>query len=244
MKKPLQLKNIFNNVFQYSTKVWSFIFVLLILVGILLPLGFHFDVRFDLLKFSKENKVVELYTLIWNIIVSLTAVILYLKRNGDDNSDYLVQNIEVVENENYSKIRTSLYNKTSFNRHIESAFLIITPEGKGLLEVVNENFSADFEVTNNFFVLKGFKKVIKDDFAFIPLDYYSQENIHVGNEELVFEIGLDNSKINKDLFKFYNVRFFVFRPSTDSNPYHRSVSAVFASSSSLSKILNNQIKFN
>ncbi len=137
MKKPLQLKNIFKNITDYSSKVWSYIFVLFILIGILLPLGLHFDVRFDLLKFTSENKIVELYTLIWNIIVSFVAVILYLKSNSDDNSDYLVQNIEIIENENYAKIRISLINKTPFNREVESAFLIITKEGKGLLEEIN-----------------------------------------------------------------------------------------------------------
>ena len=137
MKKPLQLKNIFKNITDYSSKVWSYIFVLFILIGILLPLGLHFDVRFDLLKFTSENKIVELYTLIWNIIVSFVAVILYLKSNSDDNSDYLVQNIEIIENENYAKIRIPLINKTPFNREVESAFLIITKEGKGLLEEIN-----------------------------------------------------------------------------------------------------------
>ncbi len=102
---------------------------------------------------------------------------------------------------------------------------------------------ADFKNTNNLFVLKNFKKIIKDDFAFLPIDYYARENLRIGNEELVFEIGLGNRTINNELITFYNVRFFVFRPSTDSNPYHRSVSVVFASSSPLSKILKHQIKF-
>jgi hypothetical protein len=242
MKKHIQAKYIFKCITEYSTKIWSVVFLFLILLGILLPLGFNYNFHFDILNFKEENKIVEIYTLIWNIIVSLIAVILYLKRNDDDNTDYLVQNIEIIESEAYSKIRTSLINKTPFNRQVESAFLIITKENKSLLEVVNENFGTDFKTTNNLFVLKDFKSLIKDDFAFLPLNYYASENIRVGNEELVFELGLHNHIVNKGLISFYNVRFFVFRPSTDSNPYHRSVSAVFASSELLTKILNQQIK--
>ncbi len=85
MKKPIQAKYIFKSITEYSTKIWSIVFLFLILLGILLPLGFHFNFHFDNLNFKEENKIVEIYTLIWNIIVSLIAVILYLKRN--DNTD-------------------------------------------------------------------------------------------------------------------------------------------------------------
>jgi hypothetical protein len=185
----------------------------------------------------KENKIVELYQLILSIIVSITATALFLKKNRDHAADYLIQDLEILEYSCYKKIRTTLVNPTPFDRKIDFAFLIITKEDTDILDEIKNNMNKSFCSTNKLNKLKYHGALINENFAFIPLSYYTSENIKVGNEKLIFEVGIATNFINKsgqnnsevkNVSKFYNVRFFVFRPETDLNSYHRSVSAVFA----------------
>jgi hypothetical protein len=225
MKKTLSLNSFVKMLRNNLLSIWAILFLTILL-------GLFFSPLFcwgNLLS-NENNKLVELYTLSWSIFVSFVAVILYFRKDKDDFDDYLVQGIEVVEILDYQKIRTTLSNPTPFNRNVEYSCLIVTKEGSNIVQKVNENLHTSFSNTNSFIELKNRNSFFNKDFAFIPLSYYSNENIQVGNESLVFEL-LINCACKAETLSNYNVRFFVFRPKKDSNNYHRSVSAVFKAKS-------------
>lgn len=224
MKKPFSFRKSFNKIKENGNSLVLITFLIIVALFFFSPVFFYWKSICS----NIGNKIIELYTLIWSIFVSLAAVILYLKRDKDDSNDYLIQNIEILDVLDYQKIRTSLSNPTPFNREIYFSCLIITKEGADILKEVNDNLKCTFTSTNTFSELRYTHIIINNHFAFIPITYYFEENINVGNEKLLFELMID-SDLNAQNTNNYNVRFFVFRPKSDSNSYHRSVSAVFKS---------------
>ena len=225
MKKSFSFRLLFRQILHYSKNILGILFILSILALLFSPLYLWGNVSVGI-----KVELIEYYKLGGSILLSIVAVILYLRKDKDNAHDYLIQEIEVFNLVDYQKIRTSVHNMTPFDRTIDAAFLIITKQGTDIISEINNNLKTDFEHTNSLIELKNVNTQIKIDFAFIQLHYYSKENIHVGNEKLTFEIALDHhQEYNKDDsgLNFYDVRFFVFRPKTDTNVYHRNVSAVF-----------------
>ena len=187
-----------------------------------------------------------LLSLLWTIVMAFIALYLYIKNNLDEERNYLELNLNVIAENNYLKIRTEATNSTKFDRDIAFAFLLITKTNSDLLATVNDKFQTNFEKSNDFISLKNNQLFSDNDFAFIPLPYYFSENVHVGNEKLLFEIPLQSS-INESNLTFFDARFFVFRNANDLNGLHRSVSVSFALSGGLKienikKSLNSNFK--
>lgn len=175
----------------------------------------------------KINKIsIDLLQLITAIIVTFIGFYVFLNKNRDDELNYLELDLNVLQEENYLRIKTSINNPTNFDRDINFAFLIISRTDKSFLYTLNQVLNTNYENTNNLIYLKNNQFVFTDEFAFIPLKYYYKENIKIGNEKLIYEIPI-SSKENDLEMKFYNVRFFVYPSLKDLNSYHRCVSSSF-----------------
>lgn len=187
-----------------------------------------------LLDFSvhTDKITISLLSLLWTIVMAFIALYLYTKSNQDEERNFLELNLNIISENNYTKIRTEATNKTKFDREIAFAFLLITKTNSDLLETVNDKFQTNFEKSNDFISLKNNQLFSDNDFAFIPLPYFFSENIQVGNEKLIFEVPMKTS-LNDNNLTFFDARFFVFRNSNDLNGLHRSVSVSFSTSCGL-----------
>jgi len=87
--------------------------------------------------------------------------------------------------------------------------------------------------------LKDHKTLTKEDFAFIQLPYYYNENIKVDNEDLSYSIGTILEKHPNRSQEIYEVRFFVYRDPKDTNPYHRIVQTTFSAEQSIRELFKN-----
>jgi hypothetical protein len=169
----------------------------------------------------------ELLHLISAVIIAFVGVYLYVYKNRDEELNYLELGLEVIHEEEYLKVRTELSNPTDFDRDVYSAFLIISKSGSPILDIVNSEFQYNFTDTNSLIGLKDKSIHLKENFAFIPLKYYFQENVRVGNEKLIYEVPIKSRRNTNNELNFFDVRFFVFRDRKDLNTYHRSVACSF-----------------
>lgn len=195
----------------HNTLLVLIIVILLTLIPVLSIMNF------SLSSFDR----VEFYTLVWQIVVGTSALILFGIKILKQKSDYLKLKVEIIERENYHVIRTEASNEINDNKRIYSAFLIVTPVNVDFIASINEKFQTNYNFSNSLSGLKFQNDRIEKDFALIHLPYYSEENLRVGNENLSFEIPYKS--INRGHYRFYNIRFFVFRTKNDVNPYHRVV---------------------
>lgn len=207
------------------------VFVLCLLI-ILFGLGIlKLNLTYNTTSFGNgEEAVIAFMQLILTVLIAIVGVYLFLFKNNEEKRNYLRLQLNVVEPEDtsYIKLRTEVINTTSQDRKIHSAFLIITCKDTNLLVEINYNMKTDFKFTNDLHRLKNNCAVYKENFAFIPLPYYTSENIWVGNEHLIFEYPFSNDKTHlRDEYRFYDARFFVFRNAKDINSLHRSVSVSF-----------------
>lgn len=181
---------------------------------------------------------IEFYTLIWQVVVGASALLLFAYNMFKEKANYLHLNIEVIERNGYGIIRTEVSNQIADHKEVNSAFILITPVGKNIIETVNSKMSASFENTNSFIQLKARNSLIRSEFAFIPLPFYTCENVHVGNEHLSFEIPFKFNQLTTTIVdkQFYDVRFFVFRNTNDVNNLHRVVACSVELSTNLNHV--------
>lgn len=173
-----------------------------------------------------EKITFDLLQLILTVIIAFVGFYVYLNRNRDEELNYLELGLNVVHEGKYLKVRTSVFNPTPFDREIYFAFLIISKTEESFLDALNKKLDFTFKDTNSLYNLKNKKSMVSNDFAFIPLPYYFEENVQVGNEKLIYEIPLVAIGANGNI-NFFDVRFFVFRNTKDLNQYHRSLSSSF-----------------
>jgi hypothetical protein len=177
-------------------------------------------------KIAKDNLTIEVLQLIFTVIIAFVGFYVYLHKNRDEELNYLEQNLSVINEQEYLKIRTEVNNPTLFDRDIDFACLFVTKSGASFIETINKELKSNFECTNTIAELLHKETVVTRNFAFIPLPYYYSENVKVGNEKLIFEVPIATDEKN-NMMNFFDVRFFVFRKSGELNPYHRSVSCSF-----------------
>ena len=176
----------------------------------------------------------EVFTKALTLFVVVGALIKYWdnknkeeKANLKKINDFIKLEIQVEYINNIPIIHTKVVNDVSVNKGIKHAFLLITKkdENNDYSMQIQKNLDSTFKSTNEFVSTKSLNKLINRDFEYIPLKYYYEENIAVGNEVLQFSYSftqneLDIIKPNRDGIEHYEVRFFVF--SSESHP-HRSV---------------------
>ncbi len=174
-----------------------------------------------------NNLSVELLELISTIIIAFVGIYIYLNRNRDEELNYLELNLNVIDENGYLKLRTEVTNPTRFDREIYFACLIVNRSELSFLDILNEKMDTKINDPNSIYKLNGNPLKISRDFAFIPLKYYYEENVRVGNEKLIYEVPIKSNNNTEDNLNFFDVRFFVFRGQEEINSYHRSVVCSF-----------------
>jgi hypothetical protein len=170
---------------------------------------------------------IELLHLISIVVISFVGIYVYVNKNTEEELNHLELNMNIINESNYLKIRTEAYNPTIYDRHIKFSFIVINKFGESYLDKLNKEMEFHLESPEDLIKLEKSNQILKREFAFIPLPYYNEENFHVGNEKLIYEVPIffDNNRIDDPTF--FEVRFFVFRKSDDLNPLHRIVSCSF-----------------
>ena len=176
----------------------------------------------------------EVFTKALALFVVVGALIKYWdnknkeeKANLKKINDFVKLEILVEYINNIPIIHTKVVNDVTVKKGIKHSFLLITKKDckNDFLTQTNKCLNSKFEFTNEFVETKHLKKLFKESFAFIPLEYYFSENIAVGNEILQFshtltQFEIDSIKTTLNDNEEFEVRFFVF--SSESHP-HRSV---------------------
>jgi ABC-type nickel/cobalt efflux system permease component RcnA len=169
----------------------------------------------------------ELLQLISTVIIAFVGIYIFLNRNRDEELNYLELNLNVIDENGYLKLRTEVTNPTQFDREIYFACLIVNRTNLSFLDILNKKINTKITDPNSIYELKGHPLKISRDFAFIPLKYFYEENVWVGNEKLIYEVPIKSKDITHDHLNFFDVRFFVFRERKDLKSYHRSVACSF-----------------
>jgi hypothetical protein len=141
---------------------------------------------------------------------------------------YLKIKVQVFNEDGIYSALTEIENTSKWSRKkIDNAFLIISPENFDLIEVgriIAYRLYIDHKVpnciqieyTNDFEKLKGEETIYIDNkIAFIPLQFYYNENIAIGDEKLTYRCLVDKKKLQPGS---YSVRFYIF----GEGRYHRS----------------------
>ena len=202
--------------------------LIILIISIFEVLKFSFPYFFPFEKLNNENKL-SLLGLVLTVIGGSWALRIYYLSNKREKENYLKIYVSTIFDEDQLSIKTELKNLTDTDRKIHSSFLIITKQCSEIIDEVNCNLNQNFKNTNCFSNLQSVKNLLKQDFAFIQLPFYTNENVKVGNEDLSFSIASIFEKQSISISQIYEVRFFVFRNLNDTNPYHRCVQTVFIS---------------
>lgn len=160
---------------------------------------------------------------ILEFILSFTGLGALLFKIYEEYKGYLKMKITVEKNTIYTEIEnTSKWNK----KIIDNSFIIISPESSDLIEVgckIAQNLEIENSIryTNDFGCLLGSESIyIDNQIGFIPLDFYFNENIAVGDEKLTYRCSLDLKQLQADK---YSARFYIY----SKNRYHRSTQDLF-----------------
>lgn len=153
----------------------------------------------------------------------------YLRIRKSELNNFLKIFVEVEEIGNEIYIKTKVDNPINRYKYIKSAFLIINYANEQPNESFKQNISTFLGVvnlknTNELIAIANQKKRVCCKNAFIPLPYFYDENIRVGNEFLTYIYVLNRNECNLLLSGIYEVRFFVF---SKEGHLHRSVQSAF-----------------
>lgn len=163
---------------------------------------------FNFLDYIKSLKASTFILKLFSLLAFSYTIYRYieLKNKAFDNFVKIKLNIEG------KRILTTVINDVNVKKKIEFACIIITPEDNFSvsLDEINEEFneSKEIELTNDLIKWKDKNQIqVGYNKLFIPLPFYSIENVAIGNEHLTFEKDVESFNLAKGL---YDVRFFVF----------------------------------
>ncbi len=157
----------------------------------------------------------------------LAALILFFWSLYKETHTYLKIKVVFKKDNDFLSIYTEVENERKvFSKKIDNAFLIISKENTEImdegnkirehLKLSNENFIH----TTDFKILKNETPVYLDNIAFVPLPFYYEENICIGDERLSWSCPIDSKQLEQGI---YYVRLFVYRKYR----YHRIVQDIF-----------------
>jgi len=182
-------------------------------------------------KLSNEEKL-QIISIFIVITGGIWAYISYFSIKRRDQNDFVKIRLNItIENEDVY-LHTFVENPVNKKKKIRFAMLMINKtedefknsnELKRICEILNQS---EIKKTNDLIKLENCNQTISEKDAFIPLGYYYDENVNVGNEELAYTFIL-TKEIRRLLNKegYYEVRFFVF---SSEGHLHRSVQNAFS----------------
>jgi hypothetical protein len=132
-------------------------------------------------------------------------------------------------NDNCVIARTSLENRSAVDKEISAARLIVCPDVEDPWDTADTLLKAnhlpplDEEAGDpREFATVPLEKTLSDEQRiFMPLDYYTDENVQVGDEILTYDVVIDTGKLRRDAW--YSVRLVV----VDEDQLHRLVHRAF-----------------
>jgi hypothetical protein len=121
----------------------------------------------------------------------------------------------------WASVLTTVENKGSRSKSITNSLLLVGPEEEDPVETANKIASEAglgicLRYTNDLAYIDVTEPLYKHERALIPIPFYYQENISIGDELLTYRASIDTSKLARNVP--YSVRFFVF----ESGRLHRS----------------------
>ena len=199
---------------SYSMKIifWTILLVLLIIAYLLLFTCWDKDTKTLLLQY---------FTLFVTVLGFYIAIRQLIKKRRH----YLDILIDIKTSKPFYSIKTQVLNKSGDNKDIAFAFLLITKQEADIIFCANEllkhyDSPRHFKYSNNFV---QFVKVVKEplfldnQMGIIPLEFFYEENIQIGNESPAYTFTFKNEPKCLDN-GIYSVRFFIF----PKDGYHRS----------------------
>jgi hypothetical protein len=149
----------------------------------------------------------------------------YYNEINKRNRDYLDLSINNQKDKEFYSIKTKVINASGEPKEIYFSFILILKQDESIIEKISSmtnslGLDIKIECTNDFYKFKGLIDrpiFFENSLAFIPLYFYYDENVRIGNENPSFTYTFDNNK--EQLIKgIYTSRFFIF----PKNGYHRS----------------------
>ncbi len=144
----------------------------------------------------------------------ITGLITFIWKLSEEFKSYVKIRVKVLsQNKSYSVYTGIENNSKSVNKKIDNAFLIISPENSDILGIGNKiglklGIRETFKSTNEFSKLKHERvEYIDNQIAYLPLDFYYNENVNISDEILTFCCSIDDSQLGVGK---YSVRFYVY----------------------------------
>ncbi len=170
----------------------------------------------------------QLYEIIITVIgiaITLPTIMISLNKYSTEQQKatkrYLDLYLQINYIKNYVSIKTQVINRTNDKQDIEFAFILISPQENWdkIMIYISEKYHINFNCTNDFIKLKDYIKepLYCTDGVIIPLPFYYQENLVIGDESPAFVYTLDNN-ISKLRPGIYSVRFYIY---PNAQRYHR-----------------------
>lgn len=198
-------------------------FIFLLLVGFLI-----FCRNFE----NETNNKILSYSLLAatlvGFLITYNQLRISLDKIKNSRKDFLDLEISVQSINDYVEIKTQVFNKSGENKEIDFAFLIISEQDSNFLKTINTltNNQFDLTYTNDLVNIKEYvdkNGIYSNDIEIIPLSFYYNENVRIGNESPAYTHIFNPDRFTKN--KLYSVRFFIF--PENNNHYHRSSCGAF-----------------
>ena len=148
------------------------------------------------------------------LIGGLAGIIALSWKTYEEFKVYLRLRVETTKDGEQYTVLTEIENISRFSdKGINNAFLIVSPEKSELIKdanAISDNLDIDDTInyTNDFKNLKADHVIyLERNIVFIPLPFYYNENIAIGNEKLTYRCSIDSSQLESGN---YSVRFFLF----------------------------------
>jgi hypothetical protein len=122
---------------------------------------------------------------------------------------------------------TSVQNKSQSysTRQIYFAMLLVGPESEGPVATAKSLFEdMDLATPNDLIKLKGKNERYDNGRAFIPLVFYTDENVAIGDEAITYRASIPTQEYEQGT---YSVRFFLY-PDVKNRKLHRVTHDLFA----------------
>ena len=151
------------------------------------------------------------------ILGGLLGIIAFFWNVINAYKSFLRLEVEVKNINSNLLIKTKIINTSKKSKNLTSAFLLINPEQDDPIISMNSLFpNLKAKYTNDFKLIGESTNIYEKNLAFIPLLFFTSEQVRIGDEEITYTSSVDSDHFDKK--KKYSVRFFVFAKKR----YHRS----------------------
>ena len=153
----------------------------------------------------------------------IIAIYQYFDDVNKRKKDFLDLEVETKKDTEYYSIKTQVFNKSGENKDIDFSLILLTEQDKSVLQLIQsvideKQWNIKIGCTNDLNKLKKYveEPLFYNSIGIIPLSFYFNENIRIGNESPCYTYTFHRSVgLKKGI---YSARFFIY-PKVG---YHRS----------------------